>query len=1641
VINTKTHNAMTAACWRLKGRLVAFNKHYIDDVCDDQTKPEDIEFRFYYSKTKHDPKIPNYITTMDRCKEVVAEENGTCLDWLFVYLPRDSPESTDNIKLLVSEKDLDTIQLEKVCMYCVKAEYGQPYLTMVRNVRFVGYQEEKEGSGIMEYYSSGFQYEGVGIEKGFCSFPLVDISRDNGSVIAAHQGKFANGIYRAQLVTREVVEEVYKDFSTEDPHYSFYRHAVPEFIDPQLHPQFIPPTQLNILGTVPRKMAVILPDQSSIVESPISSAIVSNVPWGKPKKQPSILSAKDPRHKSENTPLFNAINKYKVLRCPPKSSYDKVRPWERQELAEAPPGICRKLTLDEALNGIPGVDYFERLNLSTSPGYPWVKHRPQGTLGSKWLFEVDEKEQISIKSEELKESLKFLEESLANGELPYVLAMIILKDEKLKERKIEDSNTRGFMVWPKEVQILAKKYFGAFNAFYHRTRAYHSGSPGMNIRSMEWDQLYRYLREVSEKGIDGDIQFFDGNLWTETVYESYQDIEWWYIQNDKDWCPRDAKIRYGLLKLNLHCAVIVHDVVVEVHSGIISGWFGTAFGNCLSNKRNTKLAFVELVAKATFDMWKKNCRLKVWGDDHLLAVSTLLLPVFNGDTISRWYGSYGINYTPADKSSSFGEPKNIIELEYLKSYFFEDRANHIVYPTFDRTSVDEIINWVHKPTKEEPNIWEQVQLNCTAALEFILFQKENARETYDKYRDTMIRLLQGNVRDINLLTFDEQIDLLIENKHYDEDLRHAAWVRPNSGKNYKNIFKKRETEGFEKHSKLFNPFQSGTTHFGTTPNLQSEPTKVDERPTRPGSRPHKRESDLFPLDESMISYSNIVKREIVADKFDVALTDPVGIIKTYNLPMDLVTNCQQAQGFYNNYLWKGNVKVTMVVSSTQFHQGMLYMGFVPCMSKTQTLINFDNKVSQSNLPNCGYVDVNRPQPLEMLINYAHPRSYIHANSASDTSIEGSLGTLIVAVWDQLAGATGASTSIPVTILVSFPDSEFYLPVAVDACVSLTEKRDILSATKRYEKCKKNSDLSRFETHGQSQSSESTTINYYQGVNNSNIGTETVGDQLDQTSNFQPETDVQVGGSKMDKPFVGVNPHPLAKKVSGYMNNKANIEFVDKLTNEGREQCPTQIGHFNREDDEMSLKWMLSIASFGGQIQWHATDMAGTQIFALLLTPSPINCSLRSAPVADVVLPQTIMDYLSGNFLYWRGRMNIHLKLPTTKFQSGMLRVSVVYGTYSATASLEEANCQFMSYIDLKEDKREFNYTVEFPSTTQFLQTSSLHRSQMTLAQLREVAVGMLYIHVINPLVVGSGAPTTVNLQSFYSGPELEYFFLKPASVIIEATEGAMRTNNRGQPNLKAKQRFMTEKGYIQRRDSDPAKDFEKVEKFEKHSAVTPENSTVPLASQPQMAADGIVLGTKPKTPHVFYQKLNLLPTTSLRDLIRRYHLIYKGDLPNNNTAMAFDYQYIQNLGTQPTQILCMYVGFRGEARWKVFKCYTGNAKDTLTYAYWRPVGSSQGQAISSQFQEFFSITDGSGQTAIEAETSQTHEYNFMINNHFVDAGDLYLTEPGQFCVRQSGFTAATGSAATAHVFWAGGDAFRAGLFVGPGWCTVKFAQP
>lgn len=336
-------------------------------------------------------------------------------------------------------------------------------------------------------------------------------------------------------------------------------------------------------------------------------------------------------------------------------------------------GSARILSVSEAINGVPGTSVAP-IDRSTSACFPL------NSMGFKpgkkdFLIPVDpDEEMVEYEMSSTLEAEYFrVLYCLKSGQDPNIIFQGALKDELRSAKKIAALRTRVTQGGPLAHTILFRQFFGSLMDAIQSNFRSHPSAVGMDVYSSDWDQAMKYMSEVGSKGFDGDIKKFEC-YFKENVLRGLKDfVRWFYTTFDPNCDEEDHKIREALLDCTINPKLLVGKYVYQAFFLNPSGTAGTTiiFNNFLVVTMIAS-AYHRIMRRAgkhqflTPHAYLQNVRAKVFGDDHIVAVSELIELLFNYTSMAKVMAEMGVVYTPADKEDKNPSPlKHLQDLQFL----------------------------------------------------------------------------------------------------------------------------------------------------------------------------------------------------------------------------------------------------------------------------------------------------------------------------------------------------------------------------------------------------------------------------------------------------------------------------------------------------------------------------------------------------------------------------------------------------------------------------------------------------------------------------------------------------------------------------------------------------------------------------------------------------------------------------------------------------------------------------------------------------------------------------------------------------------------------------------------------------------------
>jgi len=229
------------------------------------------------------------------------------------------------------------------------------------------------------------------------------------------------------------------------------------------------------------------------------------------------------------------------------------------------------------------------------------------------------------------------------------------------------------------------------------------------------------------------------------------------------------------------------------------------------------------------------------------------------------------------------------------------------------------------------------------------------------------------------------------------------------------------------------------------------------------------------------------------------------------------------------------------------------------------------------------------------------------------------------------------------------------------------------------------------------------------------------------------TPVQVTSAKYFANFNGVD---MSKKLA-----------ADATNSVGQKQL------YGTEVDEMTIQHIIRTPNYYDFFEIMESQTAGTVIYSTRI--SPIG-ELKPLAGYTNFYVFTHLAYVARTFQKWRGPIKYDFKfVKTEKFQSGRIRVAVVWqSTIGAATQIYDPNMCYSQIIDLQ-DKSEFTFEVPYVMNAAWVRNSP---NQGGNPSLNPPCTGTLQVMILDPLrVTNTLASTSVGvIVEKYAGDGMEF---------------------------------------------------------------------------------------------------------------------------------------------------------------------------------------------------------------------------------------------------------------------------------------------
>lgn len=478
---------------------------------------------------------------------------------------------------------------------------------------------------------------------------------------------------------REKLGDKYRAHSTGDPRASEY--GVDIRLSPDIHfknpVNFIPDEEdvaFEILGqhSLPQsrfRSDVKVAEWSPIIEKHFGPR--EHTP--PPTDRPYISYNREMRIMGE----INAGCRPKILSralCSMKADFDRFR-FEHKDFTKS---VC-KLSYEDAVNGIDGAPGIDRLDMSTSVGFPINKAK-------KYFIEEVESDSHAVAYDfkadvlDVRGRVEEMKETLLRGERISTIFRGNLKDEPITQKKWDDHKIRVFAGSQVAFTVLMRMYTLPLMAARKKYPLTFESAVGCNAAGKDWNEFAKFFT-WKDRMVNGDFKAFDKRLPPEVmmaVFEYYV-----YILEIAGFDEEDITIVRGIATEICYPCYEMLGTIIKVSGSNPSGHSLTVEVNNDGNRLVLRYVYYSLHEDEFVPPFSEVVHLLCYGDDNIMSISPEETKM-NHTVIAEELAKIGMVYTMADKESESVPFVSLDECEFLKRKFqYDPDVNAIVGPLLE----------------------------------------------------------------------------------------------------------------------------------------------------------------------------------------------------------------------------------------------------------------------------------------------------------------------------------------------------------------------------------------------------------------------------------------------------------------------------------------------------------------------------------------------------------------------------------------------------------------------------------------------------------------------------------------------------------------------------------------------------------------------------------------------------------------------------------------------------------------------------------------------------------------------------------------------------------------------------------------------
>lgn len=351
-----------------------------------------------------------------------------------------------------------------------------------------------------------------------------------------------------------------------------------------------------------------------------------------------------------------------------------------------------KISLQQALGGIPDCSHIGGVNLQTGCGYPI------GGKKSSILKRHEDTKEFIIPPE-LERDMAYMKKAYKNYQSAGAINMAATKDQAIAPEKALAGKTRYIFGATLASIVINRELFSGLISMVQRNYKIFHNCPGVNPESEQWSGLVKNLQRLGPETrySDGDFAAHDVSCMSSDMVEGLMamlikiNLEFGGGSFDDD----DILIMQGLANDLAHPLVYLGGNLYRFRDCNLSGHSLTTHIAGQATMVLLMSNWAMHVNGAGFDWhdvkwddyFKQNTAM-VYGDDHCVGTVT---PDYHFEAMQKIFTDWRIGYTPAHKGDATYQSKPVSELGFLKrSFVYCDRIGMHKAP-LDKSVIDSLL--------------------------------------------------------------------------------------------------------------------------------------------------------------------------------------------------------------------------------------------------------------------------------------------------------------------------------------------------------------------------------------------------------------------------------------------------------------------------------------------------------------------------------------------------------------------------------------------------------------------------------------------------------------------------------------------------------------------------------------------------------------------------------------------------------------------------------------------------------------------------------------------------------------------------------------------------------------------------------------